>query len=325
MKQDVVPFSHIRQNAIKAVDDDCILKCIRMTITPKNIVDIFSIKKVCFYANKTFGVFYSDFLKVKSFLKEQFDIDIKNDYTPFPDDYIIKEFDKGRDIIRYFQKISMNQDEINQRIKRETQINMNVRRREIDYSHLNFSHLKNKNILCVDTEVQTVDLHITELGLTFSSKGKVETRHFLIKEYKDLKADRKNYQDNFNFGKSEIVSIEEMKSILFEYFEKSDLFMAHSIHSENHYLKQIGIYLVDYIDEFIDTQSMHKEMYEEDNPISLENLLKELKIPFSFLHNSGNDAYYTWQCFINMLTIKNNKFKNRQFFRKDTRKILSGI
>jgi DNA polymerase III epsilon subunit-like protein len=84
--------------------------------------------------------------------------------------------------------------------------------------------------------------------------------------------------------------------------------MAHSINSENHYLKNVGIQLVDYIDEFIDTQSMHKEMTREENPISLENLLKELNIPFSFLHNSGNDAFYTWDSFINMLTLKNNKF-----------------
>lgn len=308
MKQDVVPFSHIRQNAIKAVEDDCTLKCVRMTITPKNIIDIFSIKKVCFYANKTFGVFYSDYIKVKDFLKERFNIDINNDYTPFPDDYIIKEFQQGRDIIRYFKKIKMNRDEISWRIKRETQINTNVRRREVDYSLVNFSHIKNRNILSVDTEVQTINFNITELGLTFSSKGKVETRHFLIKEYKDLKAERKNYQDNFNFGKSEIVSIHEMKRILIQYLEKTDIFMAHSIHSENHYLKHIGLYLIDYIDDFIDTQSMHKEMYREDNPISLENLLRELKIPFSFLHNSGNDAFYTWQCFVNMVTLKNNKF-----------------
>jgi hypothetical protein len=308
MKQDVVPFSHIRQNAIKAVDDEYSLKCVRMTVTPKNIVDIFSIKKVCFYANKTFGIFYSDYLKIKSFLKERFNIDIQNNYTPFPNNYIIKEFNKGLDVIRYFKKIKMNRDQMNSRMKRDYVINTNIRRREVDYSLLNFMQLKNKNILCVDTEVQTGSLHITELGLVFSSKGRVEIRHFLIKEYKDLKGGRNNYQDNFNFGKSEIVTINEMMKILTCYLNASDCFMAHSINSENHYLKNVGIQLVDYIDEFIDTQSMHKEMTREENPISLENLLKELNIPFSFLHNSGNDAFYTWDSFINMLTLKNNKF-----------------
>lgn len=309
----VVPFSYIRQTAIKSTNDSKKLRKIRSTITPQNIVDLFSIHKVCFYANITFGIFYNDFLKIKNFVSEKYDIFFENEFPEFPETYTIKEFSNGGDIIRHFKKINMNRTEYDRRVERIQRQNSSVRNHEIDYSLLNFSHIKNHRIICIDTEVQTDSLNITELGLVFSNQGTIEARHFLIKEYKDLKKERKNMQDYFNFGKSEIVTIKQMKKILIKYLNQADIFMAHSIHSENHYLKQIDINLLEHIEDYIDTQSINKYLSKEDDPISLENLLKKLDIPYSFLHNSGNDAFYTWQSFINMLTIKNN-FKNYHNF-----------
>lgn len=299
-----ISFSILRSEAVKQVERSQI-KAIKAFITPQNLVDKFNIKNICFYLNKTFGILQEDLNTFNENIFNVFGISVNFDKTEeMIDDFYVKKFEKGEELIKYFQKINMNPQIRNRDNKRSTIRNLV----NYDYSKLDKNIFENKTILCLDIEVQPhKGCQMTEFGFVFLKNGVPEFKHYLIQEFKNLKLDSKscpNYQTKYLFGNSEYVTMYKAKRILEYYMKLTNIFVAHSAYSENHYLRNIGISVADHVDMVLDTQVFHKAITNEINPVSLENMLNHLNIEHKYLHNSGNDASYTFFALMKMLENK---------------------
>lgn len=297
-----ISFSVLRNEAVKQVDRSR-LKAVKSFITPQNLIDKFNIKTICFYLNKTFGILHNDLAAFNKSLFETFGIsvEINNIDDSLIDEFYVKKFEKGEELIEYFQKINMNPQDKKNRERRATIRNLI----NYDYSKLNEAVFKEKTIFCLDVEVQPhKGCQMTEFGFVFFKDGKPEFKHYLIQEFKGMKIDSKacpNYQSKYLFGKSEYVTMNKAKRILEYYMKQTNIFVAHSAYSENHYLRNIGISIAENVDIVLDTQVFHKKITNEINPVSLENMLNALNIEYKYLHNSGNDASYTFFALMKMV------------------------
>lgn len=298
-------FSSIRLSILAGAHSPEEHHRLKIELQPKNLIDSFGINNFCFYVNKSFGILKKDFFNiVKQLKKKDFKFDVKSDILKSLDEFYIVKFQTGQDIIDYFQNINMNSTNSRPRMS-DNQI-----LREISITSISktkeFIQKNNPSIFCLDIEIQNNKDDIfepSECGFVFSKDGLVEHKHYLIKEYYQLKTGNSAVlQKKFGFGKTEIISFEELVSIMKTYLENTDIFIAHSVNSENHYLARMGISLPYEVDAIIDTQLLYKE-FDLDNirPIALIDLLKELKIKSKDLHNAGNDAAYTWLAFKEMI------------------------
>lgn len=301
-----ISFSVLRNEAVKQVDRTRI-KAIKSFITPRNLVDKFNIKNICFYLNHTFGILQEDLDSFNKAIFEAFGISVKvsRSEEKMIEDFYVKKFEKGEELIKYFQQINMNPQIKNRGNDKRSTIRNLI---NYDYSKLNQSLFENKSIFCLDIEVQPHQgCQMTEFGFVFLKDGVPEFKHYLVQEFKGLKLDSKacpNYQNKYLFGKSEYVTMYKAKRILEYYMKLTDIFVAHSAYSENHYLRNIGISVADNVEMVLDTQVFHKALTNEINPVSLENMLNYLNIEHNYLHNSGNDASYTFFALMKMIENK---------------------
>lgn len=272
---------------------------IKLELQPANVIDSLGVNTFCFYVNKSFGILKNDFMKiVKALKKKKLNFDVKeSSLRELPDFHIVK-FTGGMDLIEYFQNISMNNTNERPRIS-ENQILRECTIPSLEKCHKYF-HEKNPRVLCLDVEIQTNTAELfqpTEFGLVYYENGVETYQHYLIEEFYKLKVGS-SLQQKFQFGQTKIVTFDEFVYMMIEYLEKTDMFLAHSVNSENHYLSRAGVSLPYYVEAVVDTQYLYKD-YDKTHikPVSLIDMLGYLKIPSKHLHNSGNDAAYTWKAF----------------------------
>lgn len=296
-------FSSIRASILSGAHTEEDHHRIKLELQPTNIIDSLGINSFCFYINKSFGLLKDDFSKiVRALRKKSINFNVNEGSLKCLDDFYVMKFNKGIELIDYFQNISMNRPPIRPRIS-DSQLLRECMVSDIDKCK---SIIGNTSVLCLDIEIQTNhNYKPTEFGFVYYKDGVEEYHHYLIQEYYQLKAENNAYlQKAFNFGKTTIVTYEEFVDIMTTYLDKTDLFMAHSVNSENHYLSNAGISLPYFVDYIVDTQFVYKS-YDKENikPLSLLDMLNNLGIAHSYLHNSGNDAAYTWLAFKKMIGI----------------------
>lgn len=153
-----------------------------------------------------------------------------------------------------------------------------------------------KSILSFDMEMYEKDhTKITEIGFSFLKNSIQENRHFIISEHYDLKngkfiADNK---DNFNFGKSEILPLNEVVKIVSKKINETDFIVGNSIMDD---LKRIfpahSLFL--FSKKVINTEKIINLIdKEKKQPLSIKKSLEFFNIDYDNLHNAGNDAYYS--------------------------------
>ncbi len=277
---------------------------LKLELSPINIIDSLGVNTFCFYVNKSFGILKDDFFRiVKALKKKKLNFDVKNDSLKELSNFHIIKFTGGGDLIGYFQSVSMNGG--NERPR----ISDNQLLRECSISTVadcsNYLFEKKPNILCLDIETQTGSdiFQPTEFGIVYYSNGVETYKHFLIEEFYKLKVGGA-LQKKFHFGKTEIISYENFVIMMSNLLDKTDMFLAHSVNSENHYLSKAGISLPYCVESIVDTQYLYKD-YDKDHikPVSLMDMLTYLNIPHKHLHNSGNDAAYTWLAFKKIMSL----------------------
>lgn len=136
----------------------------------------------------------------------------------------------------------------------------------------------------------------------------VSARHFRIKEYCHLvnKDFIKGRPEEFDFGHSEIVSIEHIASVLADCFKlpqedgvqeghRKIVLVGHDISQDIAFCHKIGFSILNRssIVEVLDTASMFRAYAKESNPRSLASIMYHFHIDAWHLHNAGNDATYT--------------------------------
>lgn len=164
----------------------------------------------------------------------------------------------------------------------------------------------NKKIVSIDFEFskkqgkQFYFRACTEFGITVLENNELHYKHYLIEEtFNDKVGMTKHLQQKFEFGESVIISLEEVKSLLEDCFKDASFMLCHDMSSELSILKQNGVGFKHL--KVLDTSLMYQVFSgNHHNQKRLKDLLRVFEIPFTHLHNSGNDAAYTMQAFLEM-------------------------
>ncbi|EMG47412.1 putative transcriptional repressor [Candida maltosa Xu316] len=167
-------------------------------------------------------------------------------------------------------------------------------------------------LFALDIEAWEIDTNIvTEIGISIYDPRDQQVSlipstiqiHIRIKEYLDKTNGRyvPNHAQNFNGNASYIMTQTEAalltQSLVDYYFVKpkrsgtSCYLVGHDLRGDVKWMNSIGVNFPD--DHLsIDTNQLFRISHGKEN-ISLKRALGTVEIPFAYLHNAGNDAYYT--------------------------------
>ena len=164
----------------------------------------------------------------------------------------------------------------------------------------------NKKIVSVDFEFEPNDKdlfqlsQISEIGFTFYEDGVTTSKHYLIEENRKYSS-KAFLQELFLFGETETVTIADIASILQDTINENEVMIVHGYSTE---LRFMDVNNIDYSNlDVYDTQLVYKQYFDEKEPNlkRLSHMLKHFDIPYTFLHNAGNDSYHTFGVFQTMM------------------------
>lgn len=164
---------------------------------------------------------------------------------------------------------------------------------------------KTRPIISIDCEsYERQHSKVTEIGIavfdpsTSSSSmiPHIKPIHLIVEEHIHLRNGRyvPDNKDYFSNGTSlvvkEVDAIKILKVLLQKLLVEQDgIFMGHAVSAEVKFFRLLGILLPETINK-IDTLDLVRI---SRNQGSLRSCLRFLDIPHGYLHNAGNDAYYT--------------------------------
>lgn len=169
--------------------------------------------------------------------------------------------------------------------------------------------LRKTVLFCVDVEAWEQQTRlVTEIGVSiYDPRGQelamspyIKTYHILIKENMHRKNGRfvPEHSANFNGGLSYVLTkdsaIDLMQSLIDTYFHNLPMpciLVGHDVKGDIKWLSQLGIQMPTNV-EVLDTQILYTQTHGRHGN-SLKNALRDIGQPYAFLHNAGNDAYYT--------------------------------
>src|SRR5579862_437680 len=175
-----------------------------------------------------------------------------------------------------------------------------------------FEHAHHKITEVGISMLDTLDLQEIAVGGRRNEwMTKIHSRHLRIREYAHLVNKRyvKGCPEKFHFGKSELVSIEHVASLLEECFRPPTLWtstadvqrkivlVGHDVEGDIKYLQMLGfnVLTLDNLHDQLDTSFMFRALKREMRQPALGSILVELGLTGWDLHNAGNDATYTLQ------------------------------
>ena len=164
----------------------------------------------------------------------------------------------------------------------------------------------NKKIVSVDFEFEPNDKdifqlsQISEIGFTFYEDGITTSKHYLIEENRKYSS-KAFLQELFLFGETETITIADIDSLLRKTMADNEVLIVHGYSTE---LRFMDVNDIDYSNlEVYDTQLVFKQYFDEKEPNlkRLSHMLQHFDIPYTFLHNAGNDSYHTFGVFQTMM------------------------
>jgi hypothetical protein len=132
-----------------------------------------------------------------------------------------------------------------------------------------------------------------------------EAHHVIITDYEYFFNGRYvcNNKDKFNFGSSRKMKLSVAIDFVVNHLsEPSTCLLGHNIKSDINFLSQSSSHKITL--PVFDTQAIFMYHSLSQEPASLARVLDDLKIPYSNLHNAGNDAYYTLKAFIKLAQLE---------------------
>lgn len=150
---------------------------------------------------------------------------------------------------------------------------------------------------------------VYEFGVTICDKGVNHYHHYLVEGAYENKSHYKNeLQFKFMFGDTKIIRQDEIKAVLQELLDGTDIYLFHDYSNDLRFLTNNG-FDIDYrkVPCLLDTQYIYQQNFSDDPKAqakSLKDILRTFDIDFNYLHNAGNDAAYTMQSFIKMSELK---------------------
>ena len=207
-------------------------------------------------------------------------------------------------------------------LKPEAAIDSNQPSHSVDHplppDHLKFSVV----FVSIDVEAyEFVQKFITEIGISTldtahlintlpGSNGnnwaaKIQSSHLRIHEH-GKRVNRVHVlgcPDNFNFGQSEWIYereiVPELESLFLHlYSNRRVVLVGHDVAGDIKYLRGLGLDVVPMVADCIDTADLWKAARRDGRQSALSTVLLQQGIPAQYLHNAGNDAYYTLHAMI---------------------------
>jgi len=231
--------------------------------------------------------------------------DIRNEACPFNvntiDKFTVNEPGQVTNII----KNHMKQDHIQKiiHLKKEA-LRESAIKKEILRSKIYNAHDKdfiNKKTVSIDFEY--INLNVFELGVSVHENGIIKNYHYLIKENYIHKKTKPDLQFKFKFGQTEIIPETMMSSIIKHHLNNADYLLLHGHSNDYLILRKYGLDLEQ--EEKIkikDTILYYKKYFEPEqgDALTLQKMLRTFDIKPINMHNSGNDAAFTMELFIEM-------------------------
>lgn len=161
-----------------------------------------------------------------------------------------------------------------------------------------FDIYNNKTIFSFDIEAYEKDNSlILEIGFSKFRKGEhIETQHLIIKEHLNIYNGHfvEDNKHNFLLGKSKIVSLEESLSILInELKNKENIIVGIGVRNDFKFIKShLLLQEINQEKRLVDC-GYFSPLYQKENTMGVKSFLKHFNIQHKYLHNAGNDAYYT--------------------------------
>ncbi|KAJ1974466.1 hypothetical protein H4R34_004706 [Dimargaris verticillata] len=170
----------------------------------------------------------------------------------------------------------------------------------------NWVNLPYSNTLALDIEAyEHQQDRLTEIGWTVYCDQKcIHSFHYIVLEHQHLHNRRfvAGCKNNYNFGQSIVAPLAEIiQELQTEFTMRPDLaLVAHGVHSDLAYLRKVGVAISPSIRTFDTKDLFCAYTNNPQNGRKLAVVLQQLNIPCSYLHNAGNDAYYTLKALLVM-------------------------
>jgi hypothetical protein len=160
---------------------------------------------------------------------------------------------------------------------------------------------------------------VTEVGLAWMPAStlwdggcslSVASRHYILEE--NLEYRNGMFVDDakfdFNFGTSKVLQSDklsgEVADILRDLREQGQVFLVgHSVHHDIKWMEGLGVDILEAVCGVVDIGLADKIHRKAKQVMGLENMLVTHAIPFSHLHNAGNDAVYTLEAVARLLKV----------------------
>lgn len=166
-------------------------------------------------------------------------------------------------------------------------------------------------LFCIDVEAWEVNTKIvTELGIAIFDPRKqanalmpnITLIHIIIRENMKRKNGRfvpehsHNYNGKTTYILSQVEAVKFVQSLIQYYFidllhKRQCYLVGHDVRGDIEWMRKLGIHFPKDTSS-LDTQKIYAASHGM-NGASLKNALRSADIPHAFLHNAGNDAYYT--------------------------------
>ncbi|CCD22197.1 Gfd2p NDAI_0A00370 [Naumovozyma dairenensis CBS 421] len=221
---------------------------------------------------------------------------------------------------------------------------------EFEYLSNSIRLISQRRTICFTIDVEAFELNndiITEFGISiydprenfFSMTPIIKTYHLIVKEVLALRNCKWicDYKDCYLNGESLVLTlnqcVEFIQSLINYYMIPkteedrtwSRAFIGHHVQGDLEWLNKIGIIIPEEDINYdllncsikrnsfkyfaLDTELLYKRTYGEIS-CNLGKILRLLEIPHAFLHNAGNDSYYTLQLLLKLCDFNFRNEKN---------------
>lgn len=167
-------------------------------------------------------------------------------------------------------------------------------------------YLRQRPLVAIDIEAwERSTKKVTEIGVAIfdpetlkdSILPQIEQMHLVIKEHQRMYNGRfcPDNKKNFMGGKSYLTTLNQAKHLVMDIVDeyinsRNGVFVGHHIEGDISWLKGIGVKIPDN-PPIVDTNRLYS--LSRRRGATLRGVLQLVDLPHGYLHNAGNDAYYT--------------------------------
>ncbi|GEQ71532.1 hypothetical protein JCM33374_g5216 [Metschnikowia sp. JCM 33374] len=198
--------------------------------------------------------------------------------------------------------------------------------------HMNRVFTRRNILFCIDVEAwEHNQEYVTEIGVSIydprpqklALTPDIKTYHILINDNRDVKNGNfvPDHSSNFSGGTTHILSLKQSRALLQglinHYFVEPHvpncILVGHDLRGDIKWLNKLGVSIASDVRK-LDTQTLFSYTHGLAGA-SLQNALRTVNQPFAFLHNAGNDAYYTIMLALKLCDPKVRRLTGIDFFK----------